>query len=193
MNRIHRYLCRSDFWRRTLEEKVLPWVLSGVELGEEVLEVGPGPGLTTDLLRPRLARMTALEIDFRLAQALGARFGGTNVRVIHGDATVMPFKDSTFTGALACTMLHHVPSPALQDQLFHEIGRVLKHGGVFAGVDSLQSFTMRVLHIYDTLVPVDPGTLGGRLEAAGFEDVSIETNETSFRFSARRRQAEPVS
>lgn len=188
MNRVHRFLCRSDFWRKTLEEKVMPWVLTGVDLGQEVLEVGPGPGLTTDLLRRRFIRMTALEIDSRLARALAARLDGSNVRIIHGDATNMPFEDGTFTGALACTMLHHVPSPSLQDQLFREVGRVLKPGGVFAGVDSRQSFLMRVLHVYDTLVPVDPRTLGARLEAAGFEDVSIEINETSFRFRAKRRQ-----
>ena len=188
MNRVHRYLCRSDFWRKTLEEKVMPWVLTGVNLGDEVLEVGPGPGLTTDLLRPRLARMTALEIDARLARALAARLGGTNVRVIHGDAAAMPFEDGKFTGALACTMLHHVPSPSLQDQLFREVARVLRPGGVFAGVDSCQSLFMKVLHVYDTLVPVDPGTLHARLDAAGFEDVSIETNDTSFRFRARKRR-----
>jgi len=188
MNRVHRYLCRSDFWRKTLEEKVMPWVLTGVDLGQEVLEVGPGPGLTTDLFRPRFARMTALEIDARLARALAASLGGTNVRVVHGDATAMPFEDDNFTGALACTMLHHVPSPSLQDQLFREVARVLKPGGVFAGVDSRQSFMMSVLHIYDTLVPVDPGTLGARLEAAGFEDVSIDAIETSFRFRAHKRR-----
>jgi SAM-dependent methyltransferase len=131
--------------------------------------------------------MTALEIDSRLAHSLAARLGGTNVRVVHGDATAMPFEDATFTGALACTMLHHVPSPSLQDQLFREVMRVLKPGAVFAGMDGRQSFRMKVLHIYDTLVPIDPDGLGARLEAAGFDNISIEANPTSFRFRARRR------
>ncbi len=41
MNRIHRWLCHSDFWRKELEEKTIPWVLGDLDLGQEVLEVGP--------------------------------------------------------------------------------------------------------------------------------------------------------
>ncbi len=162
----------------------MPWVLSGVELGEDVLEVGPGPGLTTDILRRRIARMTALEIDPVLADSLAARLGGSNVTVVQGDATQMPFEDGRFSGAVSFTMLHHVPSPALQDSLLREVRRVLRPGGVFAGVDSRQSLVMRLLHIHDTLVPVDPDRLGARLEAAGFRDVLIESNDRAFRFRA---------
>jgi hypothetical protein len=32
----------------------------------------------------------------------------------------------------------------------------------------LQGLSMRVIHLGDTLVPVDPNTFGARLEAAGF-------------------------
>ena len=45
MNLVHRYLCRSDGWRRTVETQILPWALNGVDLGANVLEVGPGLGL----------------------------------------------------------------------------------------------------------------------------------------------------
>ena len=186
MNGVHRWMCRSAFWRKVLEQKIMPWVLSGVELGEEVLEVGPGPGLTTDLLRPRIARMTALEIDPALADSLAVRLGGSNMTVIRGDATAMPFEDTRFSGAVSFTMLHHVPSPALQDKLLREVRRVLRPGGMFAGVDSRQSLSMRLLHIHDTLVPVNPDTFSARLEAAGFQDVFIETNDQAFRFHARR-------
>jgi hypothetical protein len=45
---------------------------------------------------------------------------------------------------------------------------------------------MRVIHIGDTLVPVNPDTLGVRLEAAGFEVVEVDRNDAAFRFHARR-------
>jgi SAM-dependent methyltransferase len=186
MNLLHRWLCRSGWWRGLLEKQVMPWVLDGVELGPEVLEVGPGPGLTTDLLRPKVARLTALELDRALAAALAARVRGSNVTVIQGDATAMPFKDARFSSAVSFTMLHHVPSRALQDKLLREVHRVLKPGGVFAGVDSRQSLKMRLLHIHDTLVPVNPDTWGERLQAAGFRDVVVEANERALRFFARR-------
>ena len=191
MNGVHRWMCRSAFWRKTLEQKVMPWVLSGVELGEEVLEIGPGPGLTTDLLRQRIARITALEIDPVLADSLAARLGSSNVTVIRGDATAMPFVDARFSGAVSFTMLHHLPSPDLQDKLLREVRRVLRPGGVFAGVDSRQSLSMRLLHIHDTLVPVNPNTFSARLEAAGFQDVFIETDNRAFRFHARPTREGP--
>lgn len=190
MNLIHRWLCRSAHWQKELEGRVVPWVLSGVELGADVLEVGPGPGLTTDLLRARTARLTALEIDPALANALSARLTGSNVAVIQGDATSMPFEDARFSGAVSFTMLHHVPSRELQDKLLREVRRVLRPAGTFAGVDSRQSFFMRLIHIHDTLVPVEPSTFRTRLEAAGFEDILIEANPHSFRFCARRPREE---
>ena len=61
MNWFHRQVCRSGRWRRRVEGELLPWALEGVDLGDDVLEVGPGPGVTTDLLRGRTPRLTALE------------------------------------------------------------------------------------------------------------------------------------
>lgn len=189
VNRIHRYLCRSAAWRKRLERNLLPWALQGLDLGHDVLEIGPGPGLTTDFLRPRIARLTALEIDPVLAESLQSRLRGTNVKVVQGDATAMPFADGRFSGVVSFTMLHHVPSPALQDRLLREVRRVLKPNGIFAGVDSRHSLGMRLLHFHDTLVPVDPDRFTARLEAAGFTDILIESNARSFRFRARCRFA----
>jgi SAM-dependent methyltransferase len=186
MNRIHRWLCRSTGWKNSLQSSIVPWVLSDIDLGVDVLEVGPGPGLTTDLLRTRYERLTAIEIDDRLAAALEERLAGTNVAIVRGDATRMPFADSSFTGAVAFTMLHHVPSTENQDRLLREVCRVLKPGAVFAGTDAKGSLPLRLLHIGDTYVPVDPDQFGSRLCAAGFTDVQIVENDRRFRFQAHR-------
>jgi hypothetical protein len=53
MNLAHRWLCRSAYWRNAVETYTLPWALDGLDIGANVLEVGPGPGVTTDLLRVR--------------------------------------------------------------------------------------------------------------------------------------------
>src|SRR4029077_13581373 len=104
MNRIDRWMCRSARWQRMLGQEVMPWVLNGVELGANALEVGPGPGLTTDLLPLRVDHLTAIEIDQALADSLGARLKGSNVTTVRGDATAMPFLDGSFSGAASFTM-----------------------------------------------------------------------------------------
>jgi ubiquinone/menaquinone biosynthesis C-methylase UbiE len=185
VNRLHDWLCRSARWRKTIQQRV-PWVLASADLGQNVLELGPGPGLTTDLLRLVTQRLTAIEVDSKLAERLSSRLGGSNVDVVTGDATQMPFPDAQFSAGVSFTMLHHVPSPELQDKLLREVWRVIKPGGIFVGSDSLQSLLMRLIHINDTLVPVDPDTFSARLEAAGFEVLAVEKNSDAFRFHARR-------
>jgi ubiquinone/menaquinone biosynthesis C-methylase UbiE len=84
------------------------------------------------------------------------------------DALAMSLPDESFDGAVCFTMLHHVPSVAKQDRLLREVARVLRPGGLFAGTDSLHSRSFRLLHVFDTMVVVDPVSFPGRLKAAGF-------------------------
>jgi SAM-dependent methyltransferase len=188
MNRFHQWLCRSNRWRSTVAQR-LPWAIGDTDLGANVLEIGPGPGLTTDLLRTSVPRLTALEIDPALASSLSSRLKGSNVQVVKGDATGMPFGESEFSAAVSFTMLHHVPSQELQNKVSAEVLRVLKPGGSFVGSDSLQNWFMRIIHIGDTLVPVNPDTFGARLESAGFEVLEVQKNSQAFRFRARRPAA----
>lgn len=185
MNRLHMWICSSGYWRRRLEQR-MPWILSGVQLGRDVLEVGPGPGLTSDLLRARADHLTLLEFDPALAKSLRLRMHGTNVYVVTGDAAAMPFPDASFSGCATFTMLHHVPSPQRQDAVLREMRRVLRPGGELAGSDSLPSRLMHLIHLGDTFVPVNPDTFSARLESAGFERVRIEKEAGFFRFHARR-------
>lgn len=191
MNFLHHWFCRSDRWRKTLEDRI-PWAIAGHDLGSSVLELGPGPGLTTEKLRLGVPQLTALELDPKLAESLGCRLANTNVEVVTGDATAMPFPGEQFSAAVSFTMLHHVPSPELQDRVLREVWRVLKPGGVFVGTDSLNSWLMRLIHIGDTLVPIDPVTFGARLAAAGFEGVRVEKNSEAFRFCAKRPARKPL-
>lgn len=185
MNRFHRWYCRTSHWRHTIQSDILPWALQDVDLGDHVLEVGPGPGLTTDVLAGRVQQVTALEIDGALAASLQARFSGSNVTVDEGDATAIPYPAGSFTGAVCFTMLHHVPSPSLQDRLLAEVRRVLRPGATFAGSDSRTSLMFRLAHISDTMVVVDSDAFADRLATAGFEQVRVDTARHAFRFRGR--------
>ena len=184
MNWFHRQVCSSRRWRSRLEEELLPWALQGVHLGDDVLEIGPGPGATTELLQGRTQRLTVLELEAPAAAALQKRLEGSGVRVIHGDGAAMPFADCSFSGVVSFTMLHHVLTEALQDRLMIEARRVLRPGCVFAGFDGVGSFLFRLIHLGDTYTPVNPNTFGQRLEAAGFTDVAVEQARARFRFRA---------
>lgn len=186
MNRIHHWICSSNRWKRTLVTDVFPRVLEGVDVGNNVLEIGPGPGLTTELLRLRCERLTCLELDPIFATQLRQRLQNTNVTVVDGDATDIPFGDREFTAAVSLTMLHHVPTVMLQDRVFSEIHRVLQPGAFFVGMDVVDTLSLRLMHWGDTLVPIDPAHLEPRLRRSGFEDVIVEAERRAFRFSARR-------
>ena len=186
MNSKHLELCSSAEWAQTVEQYVIPWTLEGLDLGDDVVELGPGPGCTTDVLRNLAPQLTALEINHDLAEGLARRMAGTGVTVVHGDATDMPFPDGRFSAALALTMLHHVPTAELQDSLFREAARVLRPGGLFAGTDSLDSADFRELHTDDICVPLEPAGLQARLEGAGFTDVAVDSNPYAVRFRAAK-------
>src|SRR5437899_11263972 len=115
MNRGHRELCASKRWSTHIRETLVPWVVGDRSLGGSILEIGPGPGLTTDVLRSRTRRVTAVEADRGAARRLDRRLAGTNVTVVNADATAMPFRGGTFSAAIAMTMPHHVPTAEAQD------------------------------------------------------------------------------
>jgi ubiquinone/menaquinone biosynthesis C-methylase UbiE len=186
VNRVHNLYCSSDRWARAAEDKLVPWGLNGVELGDDFLEIGPGFGATSRVLAKRPGKFTILELEEDYCEHLRSELG-ERADVVQGDATRMPFEDATFSGVACFTMLHHIPSPALQDQLFGEVLRVLQPGGVFGGTDSMgRGVLFKLFHIGDTLVLVDPDGLPGRLTAAGFEQVRVSSSKQSLRFSARK-------
>ena len=176
MNENHKQ-CGGDEWRKLVRDSILPWALGDVDLGDDVLEVGPGYGATTDVLAESVPTLTAVEIDPDLAAMLTDRFAGNRaVAILRGDATALDFPDDRFSGAACFTMLHHVPTAELQDRLFTEVARVLRPAGVFVAGDSLANAELEAHHEGDTYNPVDPGGLARRLEATGFIDAEVKTN-----------------
>jgi len=184
MNRFHLRYCGSRSWARVVQA-LLPWALDRVDLGDDALEVGPGLGVTTRLLAARVPRLTVLEFDQRLAAALRRRLD-PGVGVVRGDGAAMPFRDGGFSAVACFTMLHHMPSPDAQDRLFAEAHRVLRPGGTLVGTDSRPSLRFRLIHLFDTMVTVDPATLPARLRAAGFVDARVATTPSRLRFAATK-------
>jgi SAM-dependent methyltransferase len=173
MNLCHRWCCSSDRWAKEVEDRMLPWALADVELGDNTLEIGPGYGAFLRLLVDKTPHLTAVEIDAPMARRLQELYGD-RARIINGDGTDTGLPDNEFSSVVSFTMLHHVPTAELQDRLFAEAFRVLRPGGVFAGSDGVPSLMFRILHFRDTCNPILPEMLPDRLRAAGFRDVDVE-------------------
>jgi len=179
-------VCDSPEWRAAVRDEMIPWALGEIDLGGDVLEIGPGYGATTDVFAERLPRLTSVEIDPDLAARLRARYAGTHVEVVQGDATQLAFPDGRFSGAVCFSMLHHVPSAELQNRLFAEAARVMGPGSHLIAVDGVESDAVRAFHDGDTYQPIDPSTLAARLADAGFSDVAVKVNEYGWAVRARR-------
>jgi ubiquinone/menaquinone biosynthesis C-methylase UbiE len=186
VNRIHNMICSSSRWRRRVERELIPWGLADVDLGERVLEIGPGFGATSQVLAPRLPRLEVLELEQDYCRRLRAVLPGS-VTVTQGDATAMPYPDDCFSAVVCFTMLHHIPDRTLQDKAFAEIARVLAPGGTFAGTDSVGTgLVFKLIHMGDILLPLDPEELPGRLSAAGLSHPVVDRSDGSMRFRAQK-------
>jgi SAM-dependent methyltransferase len=177
MNENHAKVCGSAEWAEYLQTEVLPTVTRDVDLGTEMLEIGPGPGAATEWLRHRVAKLTAVEVDEAAAALLAERYAGTNVAVVTGSAAELSYPDGCVDSVGTFTMLHHVPTLALQNKILAEAFRVLRPGGVLVGSDSLPGTDLHHFHAEDTYNPVDPASLLGRLQTIGFSQITVMVDE----------------
>jgi ubiquinone/menaquinone biosynthesis C-methylase UbiE len=173
VNENHAKLMPSPEWAAHIQDEVLPQATAGVELGSDLLELGPGPGAATEWLRRRAGRLVTVEHEDEAAARLAEKYAGTNVEVVHGDAAALGYPDASFDAVVSCTMLHHVPTRAGQDAVLAEAFRVLRPGGVFLGSDSLPSDGLHHFHEGDTYNPVEPATFLTRLQAIGFTAITL--------------------
>jgi SAM-dependent methyltransferase len=183
MNENHA-LCSTPEWAEFMESAVLKPVTTGVDLGDEMLEIGPGPGAATRWLSHRVTRLVALEIDPSAAADLAHELAGTNVMIEVGDATDMPFRDDSFDSVGCFTMLHHLLTAQAQFRTLCEAYRVLRPGGVLVGADSIASQGLHEFHEGDTYNPIDPARLFVFLQAAGFAHVMVSAGD-GLLFTAR--------
>ena len=72
-----------------VDRSALAAIVEAAELSadDDVLEIGPGPGVLTAVLADRARSVTAIEIDERMIRVLHDTVGGReNVRIVRGDA-----------------------------------------------------------------------------------------------------------
>jgi ubiquinone/menaquinone biosynthesis C-methylase UbiE len=190
MNENHARVCTSPEWAQHIQTDILPALTREIDLGDQMLEIGPGPGAATEWLRGRVGKLTAIEVDEAAAALLAARYAGSNVEVITGSAASLSYPDGSYDSVGCFTMLHHVPTLALQNKILAEAFRVLRPGGVLIGSDSLASNELHHFHADDTYNPVDPASVLGRLQTVGFAAITVMMDDV-LKFVAIKAAAAP--
>lgn len=114
---------------------------AGVGDGDLVLDLGAGAGALTRELAGRARRVWAVELDAALARELERRFAGTNVRVVHGDATRLRWPDEPFkvvanvpfdrTTAILRRLLDDPSTPLVAAELVVQWELAAKHAAVW--------------------------------------------------------------
>jgi ubiquinone/menaquinone biosynthesis C-methylase UbiE len=173
MNENHARVCTSPEWAEHIQTSVLPTLTRDIDLGGQMLEIGPGPGAATEWLRTRVRKLTAIEVDEAAAALLSTRYADGNVEIVTGSAAELSYPDASFDFVGCFTMLHHVPTLAMQNKILAEACRVLRPGGVLIGSDSLASSDLHHFHADDTYNPVDPASVLSRLQTVGFGNVTV--------------------
>ncbi len=94
-----------------------------------------------------------------------------------GDATAIPAPDAEFDAILCTEVLEHLPEPI---RVIHEMGRLLKPGGVLLLTAPLGSgIHQEPYHFYGGYTPFWYRRF---LAEAGFETIEVEANAGFFRF-----------
>jgi ubiquinone/menaquinone biosynthesis C-methylase UbiE len=186
MNRFENWFCSTSLWRYVTGAHLLPWMVSGSEWGDHVLEIGAGPGAATDALCKCVPRVTSLEYSHAFAAELAARQKNSNSHVLQGDASSLPFADGSFSSAIAVLVIHHLRAAELQDRAFAEVYRVLRPGGRFFAFEIQDGWLQRVAHRNSTFVPLRAASAPARLTCAGFSRVAVDFRRGGFRVRAVR-------
>ncbi|MEQ1780595.1 MAG: methyltransferase domain-containing protein [Hyphomonadaceae bacterium] len=103
----------------------------GLTVGEQVLEIGPGPGWFSPEIASAITpgRLVLFDIQAEMLALAAARLeqaGHRNFACIEGDAIALPFEDGQFDAVLVVTVLGEISDPA---RALREIARVLRPRG----------------------------------------------------------------
>ena len=188
-------MLRSHAWRTA--ENSAGYLLDSLQAGQELLDVGCGPGTITVDLAERVAPGHVFGIDTQrevIAQAdeLRKSRGLTNLTFSIGDVYALEFDDARFVVVHAHQVLQHLTRPV---DALKEMHRVIRRGGILGVRDSdYAAFAWapadprldRWMQLYHEVTrrngaEADAGRhLLGWVQRAGFTDVTAGSSTWTF-------------
>jgi ubiquinone/menaquinone biosynthesis C-methylase UbiE len=160
-----------------MEDHLGPW-----------LDLSCGPGIFTRAMAAACPGEWVLGLDISRAMldvaARRAR-GYANVLLIRGDAHDLPLADGSFGGVNSSGALHAYDDP---EEVFSEVRRVLKPGGIFVGSTFAESATLlgRLAARMAGIRRYEPPELRAWLSRIGFADYEEIRLGGAFIFRVRR-------
>ncbi len=160
-----------------LDDRTGPW-----------LDLSCGPGLFTRAMAAATpgALVIGLDISRAMLEVAARRATGyTNVQLVRADAHGLPFADASLGGVNNGGALHAYDSP---EQVFQEVLRVLRPGGVYVGSTFSQNTSM-VSRFTARLAGIrrfEPPALRSQLSRIGFIEYEEIHLGNAFIFRARR-------
>lgn len=191
----HESVLRSHAWRTA--ENSAGYLLGYLKAGQELLDVGCGPGTITLDLADRVAPGHVVGIDregevIARAEELRTSRGVTNATFSTGDAYALQFGEASFDVVHAHQVLQHLTKPVMA---LKEMYRVLRPGGILAIRDGdFATFAWapadprldRWMEVYRQITrrngaEANAGRyLLGWVQAAGFADVTATSSTWTF-------------
>jgi ubiquinone/menaquinone biosynthesis C-methylase UbiE len=186
---------RSHRWRTA--ENSAAYLLGSLQSGQDLLDVGCGPGTITLDLAARVAPGRVLGVDASAevveeAERLRVAAGVEGVRFAVGDAYALDHADASFDVVHAHQLLQHLTDPVAA---LREMRRVLRPGGVLAARDSdyagfvwapADPLLDRWMQLYHAVTARNGGEadagryLLGWARAAGFDEVRASSSTWTF-------------
>ena len=127
---------RSHRWRSV--DNSAAYLIPHLQPGQQILDVGCGPGTITIDLARRVAPGSVFGVDNELAPLREARAGAdaqnvSNVTFAVSDVYQLGYQDGTFDVVHAHQLLQHLAEPVAA---LREMGRVCRAGGIVAARDA---------------------------------------------------------
>ena len=173
-DRVAEAYSRLEGGQRWPRMKWLGKVLSRLNPGSAVLDLGCGSGDPADIEIARFHQVTG--VDISNAQVEMARRNVPKGRFIHGDLGALDFPDGSFDAIVSFYTLEHLPREQ-HGQVLERIHDWLRPGGLLlfsSEVGEMNDVTGEWLGVPMFFSSFDPETLTGLVWEAGFEVVETD-------------------
>lgn len=166
---------------------------AGLEAGSSALDICSGTGEWTDHLR-RVVGPSGLvaAADFSLPMLAHGqeRFARNRVGDVQGDATRLPFADSSFDAVTIAFGIRNIPE---RETAFREMRRVLRPGGRVVCLECSQPASGPFRSLYDLhtryVMPTLGGAISGRRDAYAYLPASVARFDSRPQLAGRMRDS----